>query len=204
MFAKIHTEEHAHTSPSRSNHSAEVEDRTLWQRFKNGNDLAFSILYKKYIQRLYNYGMHTCRDRDLVLDCLQELFGRLWDKRNHLGEVEVVNFYLFKSFRRLLLNKLVQNRKRSLLSLNSDSPGFEFHSSLEDAIILEEATAHQVGQLKKAIATLTKRQREAIFLRFFNDLSYQDVAAVMEMNVASVYNLMTKAIDSLRKALKRT
>jgi RNA polymerase sigma factor (sigma-70 family) len=204
MFAKIHREEHAHTSRGRNNtHSAEVEDRTLWQRFKNGNDLAFSLLYKKYVQRLYNYGMHTCHDRDLVLDCLQDLFGRLWDKRDHIAEVEAVNFYLFKSFRRLLLNKLVQNRKRSLLTLNSEFPGFEFHSSLEDAIILEEATAQQVGQLKRAIETLTKRQREAIFLKFFNDLSYQDVAAVMEMNVASVYNVMTKAIDSLRKALKR-
>jgi RNA polymerase sigma factor (sigma-70 family) len=203
MFAKIHLEEHAHVTGKSHSHSAEVEDRVLWQRFKNGNDLAFSILYKKYVQRLYNYGMHTCHDRELVLDCLQELFGRLWDKRNHVADVEAVNFYLFKSFRRVLLNKLVQNRKRSLLSFDSKSTGFEFHSSLEDAIILEEASVQQIAQLKKAVETLTKRQREAIFLKFFNELSYQDVAAVMEMNVDSVYNLMTKAIDSLRKTLKR-
>jgi DNA-directed RNA polymerase specialized sigma24 family protein len=42
-----------------------------------------------------------------------------------------------------------------------------------------------------------------IFLRFFNELSYQDVAAVMEMSVDSVYNLMNKAIDALRKMMKR-
>jgi RNA polymerase sigma factor (sigma-70 family) len=202
MFVKFNLEQHA-ASERRELHSAELEDSTLWKRFKSGNDLAFSIIYKKYIQRLYNYGMHTCYDRDLVLDSLQELFGRLWDKRSQVADVEAVNFYLFKSFRRLLLNKLAQNRKDSLRFLNVEAPGFEMLSSFEDSIILEEASTQQLEHLKKAIASLTKRQREVIFLKFFNELSYQDVAAVMEMNVDSVYNLMTKAIDALRKTLKR-
>jgi RNA polymerase sigma factor (sigma-70 family) len=202
MFAKFNHEQHA-APVKKELRSAELEDSTLWKRFKSGNDLAFSILYKKYVQRLYNYGMHTCYDRDLVLDSLQELFGRLWDKRSQVADVEAVNFYLFKSFRRLLLNKLAQNRKESLRFLNAEAPGFEMLSSFEDSIILEEASTQQIAYLKKAIATLTKRQREVIFLKFFNELSYQDVAAVMEMNVDSVYNLMTKAIDALRKTLKR-
>ena len=54
-----------------------LDDSTLWLSFKKGNDLAFSILYNKYVQRLYSYGMHSCRDKDLVLDCLQELFTLL-------------------------------------------------------------------------------------------------------------------------------
>lgn len=202
MFAKFHLDQQP--ASGINNRSAALEDRTLWMRFKSGNDLAFSILYKKYVQRLYNYGMHTCYDRDIVLDSLQELFGRLWDKRSQVADVEAVNFYLFKSFRRVLLSKLVEKRKQSLRFLNSEEPGFEILSSFEDAIILEETSTQQLHNLKKAIATLTKRQREVIFLRFFNELSYQDVAAVMEMTVDSVYNVMNKAIDALRKTLKRS
>jgi RNA polymerase sigma factor (sigma-70 family) len=204
MFAKFQLEHQSVSATGRKDNGViELEDNILWKRFKTGNDLAFSIIYKKYVQRLYNYGMHTCYDRDLVLDCLQELFGRLWDKRSQVADVEVVNFYLFKSFRRLLINKLVEKRKQSLRFLHSDDAGFEILSSFEDAVILEEATSQQIGNLKKAIAALTKRQREVIFLKFFNELSYQDVAAVMEMSVDSVYNLMTKAIDALRKTIKR-
>jgi RNA polymerase sigma factor (sigma-70 family) len=203
MFAKFQLD-HQTVTGSSSNRSAVLEDRALWKRFKSGNDLAFSILYKKYVQRLYNYGMHTCYDRDIVLDSLQDLFGRLWDKRSQVADVEAVNFYLFKSFRRLLLGKLIEKRKQSLRFLNAEEPGFEILSSFEDAIILEEASTQQLHNLKKAIATLTKRQREVIFLRFFNELSYQDVAAIMEMSVDSVYNLMNKAIDGLRKTLKRS
>lgn len=203
MFAKFQLE-HQTRPDNDSSRSVVLEDRMLWKRFKNGNDLAFSIIYKKYVQRLYNYGMHTCYDRDTVLDCLQELFGRLWDRRSQVADVEAVNFYLFKSFRRLLLSKIVEKRKQSLRFLNAQEPGFEILSSFEDAIILEEASTQQLNNLKKAIATLTKRQREVIFLRFFNELSYQDVAAVMEMSVDSVYNLMNKAIYALRKTLKRS
>jgi RNA polymerase sigma factor (sigma-70 family) len=201
MFAKFY-EDAPEQGGRNLTRPAELDDQTLWQRFKNGNDLAFSIIYKKYIQRLYNYGMHSCYDRDLVMDCLQELFARLWDKRLHLADVEAVSAYLFKSFRRLLLTKLTEKRKQSLHTLNASDEGFQLLTSVEDAIILEEASAAQVEHLRKAIESLTKRQREVIFLKFYNELSYQQVATVMEMETDSVYNLVSKAVDALRKTLK--
>jgi RNA polymerase sigma factor (sigma-70 family) len=204
MFAKFHLEERVLSSPATGARSAEVDDVTLWQRFKSGNELAFSILYGKYVQRLYNYGMHAAHDHDLVMDCLQELFGRLWDKRAHLGEVIAVHFYLYKSFRRLLLGRIIQRRKYSFIGFAKDTPGFEIHPSVEDSWIIEEIGEDRAARLKKAIRSLTRRQREAIFLKFYNELSYAEVAAVMEMSVDSVYNLVSKAIDSLRKILKGT
>jgi RNA polymerase sigma factor (sigma-70 family) len=96
----------------------------------------------------------------------------------------------------------VQRRKRSLIFLRTDSHGFDILASFEESIILEEANSQQLASLKKAVEMLTKRQREVIFLKFYNSLSYQQIAAVMEMNVDSVYNLMTKAIDTLRKTMK--
>lgn len=200
MFAKSHANLTGSPAGEHTVRPAELDDRTLWLRFKTGNDLAFSILYKKYVQRLYNYGMHSCQDRDLVKDCLQELFARLWDKRAQLADVEAVNFYLFKSYRRLLINKLVEKRKKSFL--NSSEEGFELMTSYEDSIILEEASTEQIEHLRRAVASLTKRQREVIFLKFYNDLSYQEVAAIMEMGADSVYNLMSKAIDALRTSIK--
>jgi RNA polymerase sigma factor (sigma-70 family) len=191
------------TSRKEKKSSFELEDHVLWQRFKAGNDLAFSILYKRYVQRLFNYGMHACNNRELVLDCMQELFGRLWAGKDHLADVQAVNFYLFKSFRRLLLSRLTQQRRNSLQFLHHNDGAFAMLASFEDAIIIQEATAQQAENLKRAIGTLTKRQREVIFLRFFNELSYNDVAAVMEMSIDSVYNIMNKAIESLRKIVKR-
>src|SRR5215470_3038266 len=86
-------------------------DDVLWNSFKKGNELALSMLYKKYVQRLYDYGMHTCKDHDLVLDCLQELFLRLWNKRETVGDVQAVKPYLYKAFRRHIVTQLMENRR---------------------------------------------------------------------------------------------
>jgi RNA polymerase sigma factor (sigma-70 family) len=179
-----------------------LDDSTLWLSFKKGNDLAFSILYNKYVQRLYSYGMHSCRDKDLVLDCLQELFTLLWDRREKLSEVTCVNYYLFKSFRRLLMNRLTVGRKFLISLSDRDSYGFDFSPSQEDALIAEEWETERNKKVRNSLHSLTKRQREAIFLKFFNQLSYHEVAAIMDLHVDSVYNLISKSIDLLRKKLK--
>jgi RNA polymerase sigma factor (sigma-70 family) len=179
-----------------------LDDSTLWLNFKKGNDLAYSILYNKYVHRLYNYGMHSCRNKELVLDCLQELFALLWDRRERLSEVTCVNYYLFKSYRRLLMNKLTLGKKFLISLSDKEAYGFDFSPSMEDALIEEEWEVERNRKVRNSLNSLTKRQREAIFLKFFNQLSYHEVAAIMELHVDSVYNLISKSIDILRKRLK--
>ena len=187
---------------NRNTKDQSLDDSTLWLSFKKGNDLAFSILYNKYVKRLYSYGMHSCRDKDLVLDCLQELFTLLWDRREKLSEVTCVNYYLFKSFRRLLMNRLTLGRKFLISLSDRDSYGFDFSPSKEEALIEEEWETERNKKVRNSLHSLTKRQREAIYLKFFNQLSYHEVAAIMDLHVDSVYNLISKSIDLLRKKLK--
>jgi RNA polymerase sigma factor (sigma-70 family) len=179
-----------------------LDDVHLWQNVKRDNELAFSVLYKKYTQRLYNYGMHSCHDHDLVMDCLQELFVSIWDKRNNLTTVHSVSSYLFKSFRRLLMKKLSW-RKRFLQTFDANQERyFEITLPIEALIERGEVQEEQSEKMRRCLLSLTKRQREAIFLRFYNDLSYSDIASIMELQVDSVYNIISKAIDSLREKLK--
>lgn len=179
-----------------------VDDSAMWERFKEGNELAFTIIYKRHVQRLYNYGMHTCRDKDLVLDCIQELFARLWDRRETVSSVGSVTFYLIKSFRRLLLSKIIARKKLSTLLAGNALAVFEFMPSVEESIIDNESRKIRSESLEKCIKALSRRQREAIFLKFFNELSYHEVAVIMDLRVDSVYNLISKAIDILRRKLK--
>jgi RNA polymerase sigma factor (sigma-70 family) len=113
-----------------------------------------------------------------------------------------VNFYLFKSFRRLLISRLVSQRKLIFPFQGEPQSIFEFIPSAEDSIIEDESRISKRERITDSLHALTKRQREAIFLKFFNELSYHEVASIMELRVDSVYNLISKAIDILRAKLK--
>ncbi|CAN5479911.1 hypothetical protein BH10BAC4_BH10BAC4_02890 [soil metagenome] len=176
-------------------------DELLWENFKKGNELALSMIYKNHVQRLYNYGMHTCRNHDLVTDCLQDLFFKLWSKRESIAVVNSVKPYLFKSFRRLLVHQIVSRQKISLPFTDKTSV-FEFIPSFEHTLIENEGKAEQIKKLKKCIQSLTKGQREVIYLKFFNGLTYQEISEITEMQVDSVYNLVSKAIEILRRKLQ--
>jgi RNA polymerase sigma factor (sigma-70 family) len=179
-------------------------DSYLWSSFKNGNELAFTVLYKKYIQLLYNYGMSYCRDKDLVMDTLQELFARLWDRRTTVGEVQSVKAYLLSSFSRLLSKKKIAQNRFVRGDALKEGNFFELIPPHENTILESEQASESRRRIEKCMRSLSRRQREALFLKFNNSLSYEEVAAVMELQVESTYNLISKALTRLRESLKRT
>jgi RNA polymerase sigma factor (sigma-70 family) len=73
----------------------------------------------------------------------------------------------------------------------------------EDQLIADQIHLEQNYVVNKALSALTKRQQEAIYLKFYSDLSYKEVAAMMSISVDSIYNLISKAIDSLQHELNK-
>jgi len=199
MLAKSHPEVSGRIITPRNQFKGKgLDDQYLWQSIKEDNELSFSILYKKYTKLLYSYGMQSCRDHDLVMDCLQELFASLWDNRKNSANVYAVNAYLFKSFRRLLVKKLVWRKRFSLSLENKDDRYFEIVLPVEHSMENDEFEAERLAKLSKCMGTLSKRQREALFLKFYSNLGYNDIASIMELQVDSVYNVISKALDCLR------
>ncbi|MDJ1479532.1 RNA polymerase sigma factor [Cytophagaceae bacterium YF14B1] len=173
------------------------DDRLRWRSFKAGNRQSFSFLYEKYYSVLYNYGFHLIQDKDLVKDCLHDLFFYLWTHKEQVVEPNSVKSYLFTAFKRRLIDAS-QNKKRFLY--NQPETDFEIIVSFEQEMVDEQTQAENIQKLQQAINQLTKRQREAIFLRYFENMSYEEIASVMECDINSLYVLMSRAVDSLRKS----
>lgn len=170
----------------------------LWVRFCKGDREALGIIYREHIDDLYDYGMHFCRNAEIVKDCLQDLFQCLWLDREHINtEVRNSRYYLISSLRRRLLRS-VEKHRRNDTNPPDDSFDFELIPPREDIIIQNEIYNRQVAQLLEGIAVLSRRQREAIYLRFYQNLSYAEIARLMSMKVESVYNLISKAIGLLK------
>lgn len=174
------------------------EDITLeiWERFQEGDPQAFSHLYKLYAQWMFSYGICFTSDRELVKDCIHEVFVRIYTKRKHLS-LGNIKFYMIKSLRNELYNIFRDNRETC--NIEEESITFSPVYSVEDMYIENERQAGISEKVVQMLATLTPHQKEVIYYRFIEGLSIKEISVLMDMNYQSVQNLIQRSITKLRK-----
>ncbi|MBS1604009.1 MAG: sigma-70 family RNA polymerase sigma factor [Bacteroidetes bacterium] len=170
-----------------------------WSRLKAGDVKALESIYLAYVGSMLSYGLKITADIDLVRDSIQDLFIELWKSRENLADIVQPKFYLFRALRNKLSRSLSRqsfvSEAEMQLSFDSQSTAYV---ELEIAIREEEAEVR--SSLSQVIDKLPRRQQEVIYLRFYQDFSYETIAVMMEMNYQSVLNLAQRALKSLRSA----
>ncbi|SDL86089.1 RNA polymerase sigma factor, sigma-70 family [Catalinimonas alkaloidigena] len=181
-----------------AHHHTAAEELHLWQQFRAGQRAALAQLFHTYYKSLYNYGLKIIQDDALVEDAIQEMFLDLWRGRQKLsGEIRSVKLYLIISFRRTLLR-----RKSRFQVFASRQPVETLHGlapSGEEVLIRNQTDAYREQLVRQELIALPQRQREVIHLRFYQELSFDEIADLMQMNVQSVRNLLFRALTRLRK-----
>ena len=183
-------------------HSAGADEQSVqcWNAFREGDAQALATLFETHYDGLFGYGLKLTGDAELVKDCIQNLFQKLWRRREGLRAVQVVRAYLFKALRRHLGDETKLLRQhRHLLPAYTDS--FEVTYSHEEFLMTEEHDAEQRARLLRAVNQLSRRQREVLYLKFFDGFSYERIAEVMSLNQQSIRNLVFNALQVLRKVL---
>jgi RNA polymerase sigma factor (sigma-70 family) len=176
------------------------EDKSLIVAIRSGDYAAFTLLYNKYIQHLTQYGLKFIPDLPAVEDCLHDVFVWLWTNRQKLDMHTSVKSYLFKSVRTTLLHWLQkQNRLRSLNPGDEQGYPFELHLSPETLVLHNESQRQIRQQVEQVLARLTAKQKEVIYLRYYEGLNFEDIAQNMNLTVKACYKLMGRAITALRE-----
>jgi RNA polymerase sigma factor (sigma-70 family) len=170
-----------------------------WEGFRQGDERAFSMLYKTYYPDLYRYGLKITRDEQATEDYIQDFFYKLWKSRRGLSAVNSVKAYLFKSFRRVVLDHQKGRKRREQIDAAAADADIMFSS--EDILIGEQTSLERVRNLQKALNALTNRQREIIYLRFYDNLSYDQIEEVLSINNQTIRNSVSESIKALRKNL---
>jgi RNA polymerase sigma factor (sigma-70 family) len=174
----------------------EISDETLWQQLRTGDREAFAGLMERYYQPLFNYGTKLSTDRDLIKDCLQDLFLEFWEKHQTLSQIDCVKAYLFMSVRNNLIRRI---KKEGLLTnITHDDSFVDENISPEIQYIFAETENWQNQKLKASIEALPKRQRETLYLRYYENLSYEEIAKVMGLQRQAVANYIQYALQKLR------
>ncbi|MEB2778518.1 RNA polymerase sigma factor [Algoriphagus sp. D3-2-R+10] len=180
-------------------------DGEIWHAFDRGDEMAFNFIYRTHIQDLYQYGCQFTCDSDLVKDCIQNLFIYLRMKRGELSEVTNIKGYLFRSIQREVLKSLKKEVRSEGLDGEFLINNFFIEVSVETNMIRNESALERKENLQKGLEQLTCKQRKALLLFYVDELSYKEIAALMNFaEVKSARKLIYRALSSLKELIKPT
>ncbi|MDR0700360.1 MAG: sigma-70 family RNA polymerase sigma factor [Tannerella sp.] len=173
-----------------------ADEKLLWEQLIKGDDDAYSCIYKKYVEELFSYGMRFTTDRELVKDCIQEIFVRIYKNRSGLTSPDNVKLYLFVALKNVIFN--VFEKDKQLYCIDTIEPVFNVEYSIEDEIIHDELIQEQREKIKRILDVLTPRQKEVLYYRYVKRLKISHICTIMDMNYQSVQNLLQRSIKKLR------
>ncbi|WP_321290491.1 sigma-70 family RNA polymerase sigma factor [uncultured Sunxiuqinia sp.] len=179
--------------------STNIKDHSEgWDLFiTNGSKNAFCEIYYGYFDIMFRFGMKYTNDSQIIEDSIQNLFIYLLNNRKKLTPVKNLKSYLLKSFRNQLIKDL--KKQKSLVTLEQIIESqVEYFSSTEQTIIENEELNKRKAILRKCMGELKPKQQELIHLRFDCEMSYQEIADILEINVDACY----KSIYRLIKLIK--
>ncbi|MBC7922001.1 MAG: sigma-70 family RNA polymerase sigma factor [Ferruginibacter sp.] len=173
-------------------------DAQVWLLFKEGDEEALVYLYQRFYRDLYSYGVKVSGSQEATKDGIQDLFTELWLRRQRVREVQRIKPYLLKYLRRKLRKKMVQQAQFSDIDQLAEE-GFELVLSYEQFLVEEQTRDELTRKLATVVQQLTGRQREIIYLKFYEGLDYETIAQVMGLQYQSVRNLLHEALKVLKK-----
>ncbi|GAB4048254.1 RNA polymerase sigma factor [Spirosoma litoris] len=183
-----------------------TNEQALWLKFQAGDEQAFQQLYQLHIRHLLNYGLRLCESVATVEDCIQDVFTELWHYRQRVTQPASVRFYLLKALRNRL--KAQYRREQPFVSGWDDDRDeigqstFTIEPSAEQQLIALDIDSERAEKIRLAMNALSPRQREIIYLRYFNDLSYEQICELMNINYQTARSQIYASLKQLRALLK--
>lgn len=173
-------------------------DKKIWQRFIAGEVEAFDYLMTSQFRALFHYGSKFSKDKEFVKDCIQDLFLGLWERRDNLSIDIAVKPYLMASLRRQMHRKYEQKTRLRAEQFDGQEGDFEIEFSVEQEYIEQEWTLVLVQKLKKLLEDLPLRQKEVVYLKFYQELDRSQISEIMEVSPQTVSNLLRIAMKHLK------
>ncbi|MGV8095079.1 MAG: RNA polymerase sigma factor [Mangrovibacterium sp.] len=176
-------------------------NQELMIRLKNGDMVAFDLLYEQYSHKLFSFVLKILKNETDAEEIVQEVFVRLWESRFHIDDSKLLNSFIFTiayNHSIDLIRKRINNKK--YLEHLKYSSAVHAVPSQVDEFEFEELN----DQVKKLIADLPERQRQIYLLHREEGLTYSEIANRLGISKNTVENHMTRALKYLRTNLDNT
>lgn len=180
--------------------SEKPELNDTWADLLTGNQAALKQIYMEYHKGLFQYGMRILLDEEGTRDCIHNLFVKIWTNRKNLKPTDNIKYYLMSALRNEIINYKTKESRYDHNEVNLETFVLDFN--VEAAYIRKEEINEQTKRLAEAMNQLTSRQKEIIYLRYFEELDYDQISEMMDITVKGAYKLSARALDALKEIMK--
>jgi RNA polymerase sigma-70 factor (ECF subfamily) len=184
----------------------EIPSEDLMARVAKGDDDAFEILVNRHQTSVLNLIYRFIGDRTQAKDLAQEVFLKVWQAAKSYEAKAKFTTWIYRITVNLCLNELKSARRRKWFpfhrsdgdSENAIEETFSDGSpTAEDLLLVKERSR----QITNALQSLPDNQRMALVLKKYDDLSYQEIAKILNCSVSAVESLIVRAKRTLQKKL---
>lgn len=169
----------------------------IWKDFKNGSNDAFEKIYFKYIDVLFRYGSKITTDRDLVKDCIQQLFLELYSSRAKLTDPDSIEFYLLKALKRIIIHRINQDQKYDDL-IEQGLTAFDIEFDFENKLVTAEQQQSKMKLLNEALQSLSPQKKELLFLKFYSGLDNHQIGSMLDIKPETVQKQISRILKKLQ------
>lgn len=179
-----------------------LSDEQLVKNYANGDSDAFDTLLARYQQKIYSYILFLVHDDEVADDLFQETFMKAIVTIRQGRYVESGRFsaWLTRIAHNLVIDKYRQDRNSNVISNDASDADLFNDASLSDITVemkmITEQSLTDVGRLLKE---LPDNQKEVLYMRFYQDLSFKEIADVTGVSINTALGRMRYGLINLRK-----
>lgn len=164
---------------------------------KNGN--SFALIVKKYKVEAYQIALGFMGNHDDAWDATQDAFTRSWLHINTFKSDKLFFPWFYQILRRICLNKIKHNNLHPMAELDDNENFLQDDSSFDPSVIVEKNDRNV--SIWKTVFSMPVKQREVIILRYFQELSYEEISSLLFISKGTVMSRLYYARKSLKDRL---
>lgn len=159
-------------------------------------EIVFERAFKEHFKALHAYAFTIIRDEENAEEIVQNVFFKLWEKKDQIDEITSLRAYLYRATYNDSLNFLKHNKVRAAYETYAKATGSDRNDAV-DTLSTKELQA----KIDKALNELPEQCRTIFQMSRFEELKYREIAEQLNLSVKTVENQMGKALKVLREKL---
>lgn len=185
--------------------SVRLTDEALVASYAEGSNEAFDILLNRYRSKIFSYIFHIVKNQDVADDIFQETFVKIimTIKQGRYVETGKFSAWVTRIARNLVIDYFRQEKSENLVSIDNDDVDILNRRDLSDSTIEDNMVQTQIcNDIRRLIHSLPDSQRNVIEMRFYQNMSFKEIADATNVSINTALGRMRYALMHIRKLAK--